>query len=180
MGRKIKTVLAALGLVALLSGNFDNGLRKNDLAKVTQAQLIYSSKPVESKGFWNCSAVIMDYGDEAVFAHAWPTSFDAGRFWGSLEEQYRREGYPLITVDNVVEEIGKEAKRNDLEKGEAIVIGYNEEVQIVVNDLRKKGIKIRKVLTREDLRKESCAIDVIYDPATDYLEINDSDVWCNP
>ncbi|MBW2992037.1 hypothetical protein KY345_02350 [Candidatus Woesearchaeota archaeon] len=141
--------LISLGLAALLS--FSPVLRKP--VEVEIGYIKYNKGPIVSNNFFRCSAVILDYNNEAVFAHAMP-----------------KTGY--VKVDNVVDLAVREAKRRDfdLRKTKAFVNTWNDEYkERILRDLKRYGIRVEEAKAEyygHDLKK-----DMIYNPRKDSLHI---------
>ncbi len=135
--------------------------------EVEEAHLLYSSEPMISKGFYTCSEVIVDYGDSATFAHAWPLLDPRLRNKKSF-----REFFP-VTTDNVIDQILEETERQGESKGEAHIYGPKRFTSIIINSLYQAGIPAHSISTREELGIEHC-VDITYNPKTNRLVIEEN------
>ena len=110
---------------------------------------------MESKGFHYCNAVILDYGDSAFLAHAFP------------------DFYHKVCSVTVVDELVRESRKRGFspENAEAILnIGHKDDLEIIKRDLRKYGIRIREAAIDEPRDIESSR-DIRFDPSSDSTRV---------
>jgi len=117
-----------------------------------------SDKQLRSKGFVSCTAVIVDYGDEALFFHALPANST-----GPQKDE-------TINCCNVVAVLEKELRARHIPIADCSVIldsGERLDYFRVARRLERHGFKIDNRSGFEDER----ARDVFYDPATSTLRV---------
>lgn len=138
---------------------------------------------MKSLGFGDCTAVILDFGNEALMAHALPEeykyyeyySFDyfmLSDFFGPKRIDFHTQIYSFNVVDRLI----KEAKRKnlDIDHAEAILDAGRPDLYLaILMDLHKNNIKIRKAQchmpTEENFYYPKR--DIYYNPKTDNLEV---------
>lgn len=92
--------------------------------------------PLVSEGFAVCSAVILDYENKAVFAHALPSGVRSP------------QGGP-INADNVVEYLCLEVSKHGIKPEDTrafIDAGSQEDIEIIKRGLERRGIKIEEAI----------------------------------
>lgn len=159
---KLKTALGLSILTSLL------GCQKP--LEVREAHLLYSDNPMISRGYFSCTAVVVDYGNSAVLAHAWPPLAPNANYYGAFEKHGILDNNP-ITVDNVVEMVEKEAEENgETSKGVAYIYGPERYTSLIYDDFSEKNIPVTNLRTKEELHISDCA-DVFYNPESNELKI---------
>ena len=147
--------LLGLGLVCSLGLPSGSLNRYTETVKVEWGKIGYNIGPLESKGFHHCSAVILDYGDSAFLAHAFP------------------DFYHKVCSVTIVDELVRESRRRGLspENAEAILnIGNKDDLEIIERGLRKYGIRIRQIVTDEPSDIEDSR-DIRFDPSLDSIRV---------
>ncbi len=148
-----KLAYALVGLLALLA---DAPERRDPIA-VETGHLAYSNgRSFISRYFYGCSAVVVDCGNKAVFAHAMPP--------------VRPNSEDAVNVYNVARKIDEEIRNRTMNKDrcEAIInAGGDQYLGILVRDISERGIRIR----RADNGNNGFARDVFYDPLTNELVV---------
>ena len=160
------------GLLTLLAGtalSIGGSSPMEDYVDVSTGQVGYSQgRKIKSDQFGLCSALILDYGDNAIMAHAIPSS-DSRIFEGFYLDMSGR--YQMFT-DNVVEKSVKELNKMNipLSSVEAIVnSGEPKGLKEITNKLNEYRIKIRK--TSLESNGECRERSVRYDPQGDTLKV---------
>lgn len=130
---------------------------------VNTAEIGYNKGPLYSNSFSICSAVILDYGDNAFLAHALPPIFSSSG--------------DMLHYDGVVEGLIEESKKRNLDpkKGLAIVNTYSRRsLNKLVRELKKYDIPVRVVKTKPSAKKlvsTGFLRNVLYLPKSDSLII---------
>jgi ribosome-associated translation inhibitor RaiA len=163
----MKTALKMfLGIAIFYStSNYDNSrlvsMQQDKMMAVGPGEICYNRGPLESMGFIDCSAVILDFGNSALMAHAYKNP----------------SKYNFVSTDDVVDKMLDEANKKNLKADgcEAIVdAGCDEALVKITKELRKHGIKVRIADTRGAPRDEFSIRyrDVRYDPLTERVTID--------
>ena len=164
----MKTINFIFSLQVFLTTFLNNVVleKKFDPVLVGTSTLEYSKEWMMAERLHRCSVVILDYVNQAGFAHVYymrpgklnnPSYIYSGNVVGKLTEEFRTRGI------------------NPQETEAIVSSGNDEDLQTIVKDLREKGIKIRLAKNDYDIRGR----DVYYDPTTDsfYVRIrNDVDL----
>lgn len=156
----------ALGAVALGAGALSYTPNSERPVEVKVGKIGYSRGPLVSHDFANCSAVILDFGDEALMAHVIPVDTLAYG-WTGPSDHY-------VGYADFMGELTKEAQiRNlNMKRVEAIVsFGRESPKERILESLLKKGIKIREI---EDSHLNEIR-SVLYDPKPNRLRVANSD-----
>ncbi len=141
----IKASLAAGGVgLALLSSSlaldgYQTKLEKTVL-EVPVGEIRYSNGPVISHNFVACSAVIFDYGDRTIMAHALPTLSN----YATLGE---KEG---VGTYDVIDDMVKMSEEKGLNYRNADVIidaGDKESLDVLLHSANRHGLRIIRVNT---------------------------------
>src|SRR3989338_3636950 len=112
---------------------------------------------ITSRGFFCCSAVIVDYNDKAVMAHALPE-------WLAYHDD------DFVNTDNVVDKVVKELHRRNMPLDECSAIvdaGESKSLQTIVNDLHEYRIEIRQQSLADNSHPSFRRRDISYNPITD-------------
>ncbi|MBI4163317.1 MAG: hypothetical protein HY512_00525 [Candidatus Aenigmarchaeota archaeon] len=112
-----------------------------------------------SKRFSSCSAVILDYGDEALLAH-------------SFNGEYGPTNFNQICTGNVVDRLVEEARIHGfyLRMSKATInAGWEPDLREIISGLEKHGISIQEARYTEFVA--GLERDVYYDPESDLLRI---------
>ncbi|MGV8142833.1 MAG: hypothetical protein ACP5NS_04365 [Candidatus Pacearchaeota archaeon] len=127
---------------------------------VREGRLKYAQRPLSSGEFYRCSAVILDTGDSAIYAHAQPA-----------HEPDPWESPRTVCVGNVVSRIIEKAEEEgiDLKKSFAVIhTGVDGSLANLVSDFEKRNIPVKfasSMFCGEGPRK------IRYDPLTNELDI---------
>ena len=153
--RLLRRFILGLGLVCSLGLPSGSLNRYTETVNVEWGKIWYNRGPLESKGFHYCNAVILDYGDSAFLAHAFP------------------DFYHKVCSVTVVDELVRESRKRGFspENAEAILnIGHKDDLEIIKRDLRKYGIRIRQIVIDEpeDIQYSR---DIHYDPSLDSIRV---------
>lgn len=137
---------------------------------VPQGRIGYNEGPIRTHGLYSCSAVILDYQEKVLLAHA--TS-------GTDRDS---SGRPGVRVGNVVDKMVLEAKKRgfDLENSFAIInAGGKESLELIKRDFRDYGIKVRGANTElsprtgyHPLRSFPRQRTVFYDPKSNLTSVH--------
>lgn len=137
-----------------------NKARVNKIIDVPVTGARYSDGNIlESRGFSSCSAVILDYKNKAVMAHA-PNSEEGYSTFKDKEDVY---------VENVVEYLSNKMREKGINPRECkafVNAGSNEGLEKITNDLRESGIEI------ESSKLDKNSRDIKYNLKTDKISIN--------
>ncbi len=102
---------------------------------------------VASADFHGCTAVIIDYGEEALFAHCYSTpNYKGPRAVGGLSRP--------LDVGNVVEEMAEMLSREAIKPSQCFAVvfsGSQKGLEIVLERLRKQSIAVKWSQAEEDL-----------------------------
>ncbi|GEM_PF-2766623 len=136
---------------------------------VSWGHVAHINSPAKSYGFYGCTAVIFDYGNEALFSHALAGYDLIGiNFRGRLDDRAPVNGY------NVVERMVEESRKRglNLRDCEALIDAGNEtELRKILEDLNKEGIKVRKSKLWSVSNGTPIRRDVYFNPSRDLLVI---------
>jgi hypothetical protein len=103
--------------------------------------ITYHSGALTSEGFLGCSAVVLDWGEEAIMAHALPY----------LRPNLIRRGVTLFTAGGVVERLIDESSKYGLNPKDAeahINSGDKKSLLRIIKNLENNSIKIAKAELR--------------------------------
>jgi len=128
--------------------------------EVPVGRIKHNSGPLISHGFTLCSALILDFGNEAIMAHALPLGTPGHIYKG-----------PYATQRTVVQKILEKTleKGLDFSKAKAIIhTGEKETLERISADLSKFKIPIEVTNLHKDPSKDRT---ILYDPSTSYLGI---------
>lgn len=109
----------------------------------------YNKGPLYSKNFFSCSALILDYGEDALLSHS---------SWS----------YGL--VDSLI----KESKKRGLDPKESFAVvngGKRQSLNEIVKDLKKNNIPIKKKIKNFRTLKRGIGRNIIYFPKQNSLKI---------
>src|SRR3989344_3187381 len=122
---------------------------------------------VRSEGFVNCSAVIFDYKDSALMAHALPVT--------SRGEWLDEFGNNNSTVGNVVSSLIKEAGKRNIDYRACVALvnaGSDEALNLIAKDLDNAGILRGETTTEYAPTKENKITRTVnYNSKSDHLWI---------
>ncbi len=139
--------------------------KEKDRELVRTGRIGYNKGPIESRNFMDCSAVILDYNNEALFAHAIP------------EHSLDLRDFSAVGAYDVVDTLVKEAKIKGFDLSETIAhinAGDKELLDSILNDLQKYKIKVETAQIKYPNWREKSGAgirDAIYFPSQDRLEI---------
>jgi len=128
--------------------------------KVSTGWFEYNKCPLYSGYFFGCSAIILDYGDDAFFAHAYPN------------DKLRWK-----TKDKAIEILIQESKKRNLNPEESFAVvhaGTEQSLKDILFDLKKNNIPIR-IANRlsetldDSLNEKHIPRNVLYFPKSDSL-----------
>ncbi len=163
MKKTLMTIFGA-GLLAAASvlsfSHNSNGNATNKIKEVSEGRIEYNKGPLISHGFYGCSAVILDFGEEALMAHAYPQ-----RAYGRSKH---RES-DLVGYDTVVTELVEDARRRglDLKHARAFVnFGEDSSRKKIMSDLFLRGIYV----AHEEFNREKDRV-IHYDPKHDSMTV---------
>jgi len=157
---KILSMVGA-GLVVLAGALLYQSQSREDFVEVPINKVGYSSKdPLVSHDFANCSAIILDFGDDALMGHAFPI------------DDRKSESYTELFIENMIEEAHK--RNLNFDGVEAIIsFGRASPREKVLGSLLENGIKIREI--DDSYRDSRESRSVLYYPRSDELYVADSD-----
>ncbi len=164
--RFLRAFIFGLGLMYGLSIPNDSldskcggGTYSSETVNVGWGEIGYNRGPLTSERFSSCSAVILDYGDEALLAH-------------SFNGEYGPTSFDQICTGNVVNRLVEESGRRGfyLRMSKAIVnAGWETDLRKIIGDLEKYGIRVQEANFSEF--EFGFERDVHYDPESDLLSI---------
>jgi len=106
---------------------------------VDMGQIGYGKGPIKSDHFHDCSAVVLDFGEDgAFFAHATPHNVRGDYVTLELSDDVRADDVVLLLI--------KEARKRRFDSGnsQAVVNAINEEfLDVIVGNFEREGIPIR-------------------------------------
>ncbi len=135
------------------------GAYSSETVNVGWGEIGYNRGPLASERFSSCSAVVLDYGNEALLAH-------------SFNGEYGPTNFNQICTGNVVDKLVEESRRRGfyLRTSKAIVNTVCEpDLRKIISDLEKYGIHLQEANLSEF--KFGFERDVHYDPESDLLSI---------
>lgn len=158
----------ALLAVALLSpSQRPSQSFKYELPDVPEGTIAHIQGPSQARGFYECSAVILDYGNEALFAHA--TS--GLETYGGPRENPRE-----VNVGNVIPRMLQEAQRTGLDNRPCFAVvnaGSPESLERITSDLISNGIQIKSSnMNFAPTSNSRQPRTILYDPANDLLDVS--------
>ncbi|HLD57536.1 MAG TPA: hypothetical protein VJA47_04470 [archaeon] len=158
----LRRFLLGLGLVygLTLPNDSVNRTPNSETVSVGWGEIGYNNGPLESKGFHYCSAVILDYGNEALLAHAF--------------QSFHYKSCTATVADDLV----RESRKHGLypKSAEAILnIGNKDDLEQIEGGLREHGIRIREVVIDEPVNIGT-HMDIYYDPLTNFIRVTHKEV----
>jgi hypothetical protein len=143
--------LAILGLPFVLGIGCERINDKNDMTVIPTGSYSFGQK-IASYDFAGCSAIAIDYGDSAVFAHAIPG--------GSMD----LIDYSCIGSCDVVDTLVKKLKDRGIDYSKSFAVvnaGIKQSLDSIMSDLKKYNIPVKKNIIEEEY---NCKLrDVSYD-----------------
>ena len=169
---KIRGLVTAslLGLMPLVS----TGYSKGDASKpvvVRAGRAEYNQGNLVSYGFGECSAVVLDYGNSAIMAHAVPL---LGKNIDIQLSVLNRKN-KTITSGGVVDYLLEESAERGLNPKRAqahVISGNQKSLERIVSDLKLQGIAIVQASLRDDkstIKEELSTI--LYSPSEDKMTV---------
>ncbi|MDD5192477.1 MAG: hypothetical protein PHH54_06360 [Candidatus Nanoarchaeia archaeon] len=160
----ILTLIAAT-IFGLNSWTRLNEARSNKIIDVPIARARYSNGEVlESMDFISCSALILDYKDKAIMAHAPDEEYANYMFeWGVPPEGND------VYIGNVVKYLSNEMREKGINPKECkafINAGSERGLEKITNDLKEAGIGVESSKLDQNPRN------MRYDPKTNNLTVN--------
>lgn len=157
-----RTVLAGLALsLAWLKPSF----RNQELVSVGFGQIGYSSQNIKSNGFTTCSAVILDFGNDGLMAHAYPSE-DIPK---SYSYSWENDGF--VSADTVVDGLIAEAHGRGLSLDRAVAIvnaGTLESLEQITSDFKHNQIPV----VLEGIRQSSGIRNISYNFPKNELSVS--------
>lgn len=139
--KKLYTIAALLGLLAVTdTNNSGSVIRRTIEVPAGEFRDAKNNDMLYSEGYFGCSALVIDYGDGALLAHALPES----------EEHWRGRNLNTISylhTDNVVEQTVGYIRNNGINPKSCFAIvdaGQEKDMKIILRDLRHEGIRVKK------------------------------------
>ncbi|MEK6859214.1 MAG: hypothetical protein AABX54_00215 [Nanoarchaeota archaeon] len=171
------TLIGLVGAFSYLHFNKEEslGITEKPALEVRVGKMEYAHGPLISHDLTNCSAVILDFGEDALMAHALPVqSYDYYTLEGSTYSTSSSSDRHFIGYNTCIDELVDEVQRRnlDIKNSEAIIsFGRDFPKEQILNKLSQKGIKIKELHYSDSLKSRS----VIYSPKLNKLVITDSD-----
>ncbi len=160
----MKKMLAGLSLLAALGGLPSCDQEGSEAIKVPEGKVGYTSgTAIYSEKLLDCSAIILDFGSHALFAHALPNEIRAHLFRDSM-----------IYVYDAVDSLVVEARRRGLDPthAEAYVNAYNTRtLDSILKDLYSQGVAVREsnIDLSEEQTNHVLSRTVWFDPSEDSM-----------
>ena len=114
---------------------------KESPVQVETGHIGYSKSQIKTRDLDLCSAVILDFGDSVLLAHALPT-----------KNNIEYEGVSYVTIGNVVDKLVQESRSRGLDytTGEAIINAGNEEsLEYLKAEISERGMQVLEANTEK-------------------------------
>ncbi len=158
--------IALAGLIGILSCSKPQIYDQNDNSiNIKWGGYEYAQNiNLKSQRFLDCSAVILDYENSAVMAHAFPGNFNS-----------RSGFYGHLNANNVVQNLSEALLKKGIKPkdSEAIInAGSQRDLDTILLNLKERGIKVRESsVARPTNPIKERERDIIYNPVSNELKV---------